>query len=119
MEKREAGRLLCDFLSGREIPEARLEALSPADWASLVVLALRFKVGGLFHREIKSRNFPTELIPIDVRNRLREAYRNGATMNTSIFFNALKVIKSLGDNQLPVIARKGRARAKASYGDIA
>ncbi len=119
MEKREAGRLLCDFLSGRKIPEARLEELSPADWESLVDWALRFKVGGLFYREIKSRNFPTEFIPVDVRNRLREAYRNFATMNTSLFFDVLKVLKSLADNQLPVIVLKGLSLAKNIYGDIA
>lgn len=119
MEQRETGRLLCDFLSGRKIPEARLEKLSPADWESLADWALRFNVGGLFHREIKSRNFPTELIPVDVRNRLREAYRNFATMNTSLFFDALKVLKSLADNQLPVIALKGLSLAKNIYGDIA
>ncbi len=119
MEKREAGRLLCDFLSGRKIPEARLEILSPADWESLVDWALCFKVGGVFYREIKSRNFPTELIPVDVKNRLREAYRNLATMNTSLFFDVLKVLESLADNQLPVIALKGLSLAKNIYGDIA
>jgi len=119
MEKREAGRLLCDFLSGKKIPEARLEKLSPADWESLADRALRFKVSGLFYREIKSRNFPTELIPLDVRNRLRGAYRNLATINTSLFFDVLKILKSLADNQLPVIALKGLALAKNIYGDIA
>jgi hypothetical protein len=119
MEEREAGRLLCDFLSGRKIPEARLETLSPNDWESLVDWALRFKVGGLFYREIKSRNFPTELIPVDARNRLREAYRNRATINTSLFFDALKVLKTLADNQLPVIALKGLSLARNIYGDIA
>jgi hypothetical protein len=119
MKQREAGRLLCDFLSGRKIPEARLEKLSPADGESLVDCALRFKVGGLLYREIKSRNFPTELIPVDAKNRLREAYRNRATMNTSLFFDALKVLKSLADNQLPVIALKGLSLAKNIYGDIA
>ena len=119
MEKREAGRFLCDFLSGRKIPEVRLEKLLPADWDSLVVLALRFKVGGLFYREIKSRNFPNELIPVDARNILREAYRSRATMNTSLFFDALKVLKSLDDNQMPVIALKGLSLAKNIYGDIA
>jgi hypothetical protein len=119
MEKREAGRLLCDFLSGRKIPEARLEILSPADWASLADWALRFRVAGLCYREIKSRNFPTELIPVDVRNRLRDAYRDLATINTSLFFDASKVLKSLADNQLPVIALKGLSMAKNIYGDIA
>ena len=119
MEKREAGRLLCDFLSGRKIPDARLEKLSPSDWESLVVLALRLNVGGVFYREIKSRNIPTELIPVDVRNRLRDAYRNYATWNTSLFFSASKVLKSLADNRLPVIALKGLSLAKNIYGDIA
>jgi len=119
MEQREAVRLLCDFLSGRKIPEARLKKLSPADGESLIVLALRFRVGGLFYREIKSRNFLAELIPVGARNRLREAYRNRATINTSLFFDALKVLKSLADNQLPVIALKGLSLAKNIYGDIA
>jgi len=119
MEKREAGRLLCDFLSGRKISETRLKKLSPADWESLVDWAFHFKVRGLLYREIKSRNFPNELIPIDVRNRLREAYRDLATKNTSLFFDAFKVLTSLADNQLPVIALKGLALAKNIYGDIA
>jgi len=119
MEQREAGRLLCDCLSGRKIPDARLKKLSPVDWENLTDWALRFKVGALFYRETKSRNFPTELIPVDVRNRLREAYRNLATLNTSLFFDASKVLKSLADNQLPVIALKGLSLAKNIYGDIA
>jgi len=119
MKNSEAGRLLCDFLSGRKIPEARLETLSPADGESLVDWALRFKVGGLFYREIKSHNFPTELIPVDARNRLKEAYRNRATINTSLFLDASRVLKSLADNQLPVIALKGLSLAKNIYGDIA
>jgi hypothetical protein len=119
MEQREAGRLLCDFLSGRKIPEARLEKISPADWESLADWALHFKVGALFYREIKSRNIPTELIPIDVRNRLRDVYRDFATRNTSLFFEASKVLKSLADNQLPVVALKGLSLAKTIYGDIA
>ncbi|HEY5522488.1 MAG TPA: nucleotidyltransferase family protein [Desulfuromonadaceae bacterium] len=119
MEKREAGRLLCDFLAGREIPETSLGKLSPADWESLADRALRFKVEGLFYREIKSRNFPAELVPVDVRNRLRGAYRNLATRNTGLFFDFLKVLQSLAENQLPVIALKGLALAKNIYGDIA
>lgn len=119
MERIEAGRFLCDFLSGKKIPEARLKKLSLADWESLVVLARRFKVGGLFYREIKSTNFLDEFIPADVRNRLRDEYRNRATINTSIFFEASKVIRFFDDNQLPVIALKGLALAKSIYGDIA
>ena len=119
MERRDAGRLICDFLSGRKIPEARLEKLSPTDGESLVDWALHFNVGGLLYREIKSGSFPIELIPVDARNRLREAYRNCATMNTSLFFDALKVLKSLADHQLPVIALKGLSLAKNIYGDIA
>src|ERR1017187_9008026 len=119
MERREAGRLLCDFLSGRQIPEAGLETLSLPDGANLVDWALHFRVGGLFYREIKSRNFPTGLVPVDARNRLREAYRNLAIMNTSLFVDAARVFKCLADNQLPVIALKGLAVAKTIYGDIA
>src|ERR1035437_1406803 len=96
-----------------------LETLSPSDWASLIDWALCFRVGGLFYREIKSRNFPTEFIPVEAKNRLREAYRNLATMNTSLFLDASKVLKSLADNQLPVIALKGLSVAKHIYGDIA
>jgi hypothetical protein len=119
MEKRAAGRLLCDFLAGRKIAEARLGKLSPADWQILADRALRFKVEALFYREIKSRNFPVELVPLVVRNRLKAAYRNLATRNTSLFFDVLNVLKSLADQQLPVIALKGLALAKNIYGDIA
>jgi hypothetical protein len=119
MDKREAGRLLCDFLAGRKISEARLEKLLPADWQSLADWALRFKVEGLLHREIKSRNLPAALVPVGVGNRLRRAYRDQATMNMSLFFDALKVFKSLAENQLPVIALKGLALAKNVYSDIA
>ena len=119
MEKREADRFLCDFVSGGKISEARLGALSSADWDALLILALRFKVGGLLYREIKSGNFPAELIPEDVRNRLREAYRNVAILNTSLFLEASKVLKSFARDQLPVIVLKGLSLAKKIYGDIA
>lgn len=101
------------------MPEAGWNKLSPAEWDSLVDQALRFSVGGLLYREIKSRNFPAEYFPGDARNRLREAYRSQATNNTILFGNAAKVLASLADNQLPVIALKGLAVAKSLYGDIA
>ena len=119
MEEREAGRLLCDVLSGRGIPEDRLGEFSPADGKSLVDWAMRHKVEGLFYRQIRSQNFPSELIPADDRNRLRGAYRNLATRNASLFSNVLVVLKSLADNQLPVIALKGLSLAQSVYGDIA
>jgi hypothetical protein len=119
MEQREAARLLCDVLSGHKRPEARLENLSPEDAESLAGWALLYKVGGLFYREMKSRGFPTKLIPVEAGNRLRDSYRNCATKNTNLFFDASKVLKSLGDNRLPVIALKGLSVAKSVYGDIA
>jgi hypothetical protein len=119
MEKREVGRLLCDFLAGRQITEAGLVKLSPADWESLAERALRFKVEGLLYRELKSRNLPAALVPVGVGNRLRRAYRDQATRNTSLFFDALKVLTSLAENQLPVITLKGFGLAKNIYGDIA
>ena len=119
MEKREAGLLLCFFLSGRNIPQSRLDSLSPADWANLADRALRFKVEGLFYREIKSRDLPAELVPLAVRNTLRKAYRDLATRNSNLFFDAANVLKSLAENKLPVMALKGLALAKNIYGDIA
>lgn len=119
MEQSEAGRLLCDFIAGRKIPETKLDKLSPADWESLAVWARRFKVEGLFHREIRSRAFAAGLIPDEVRNRLKQAYRNHAIMNTALFLDAARVLKSLADNRLPVIALKGLALARQIYGDIA
>ena len=44
---------------------------------------------------------------------------DSATKNTSLFFEASKVLKSLADNRLPVIALKGLSLAKSIYGDIA
>ena len=76
-------------------------------------------MGGLLYREIRSGNVSTELIPVGAKNRLRDAYRNFAIRNTSLFFDALKVLKSLADHQLPVIALKGLSLAKDIYGDIA
>lgn len=101
------------------MPEPRLEQLSPADRESLADWALRFNVGGLFYRKIKSRDIPAEIVPANAGNRLRDAYRNRATINTSLFLDASKVLTSLADNQLPVIALKGLALAKEIYGDIA
>lgn len=119
MEKRDASRLICDFLSGKKISEDKLGKLSPADWQSLAERAQRFKVEGLFYRAIKSPNFPTALIPEEVRSRLRNAYRAQATLNTSLFLDAAKVLMSFAENHLPVIALKGLALAKSIYGDIA
>jgi len=119
MEKESLARLLCDFISGGEIPEARLAELSPADWEHLAIFALRFQVGGMLYREIKSRGLPAWLVPADVGNGLRDAYRNHATLNTCLFSDASKVIRALVGNQLPVIALKGLALAKNIYGDIA
>jgi hypothetical protein len=68
---------------------------------------------------MKLRHIPTERIPVDYRNKLREAYRIMAIKNTSLFFNALEVFKSLAANNLPVIALKGLSLAESIYGDIA
>lgn len=119
MERRDAGRLLCDFISGRKIAGARLAALSPADGESLADWALRFRVAGLFYREIKTRHLPPELIPVEARNRLRDTYRNLAMINTSLFLDAANVVTSFAGHQLPVMALKGLALAKTIYGDIA
>lgn len=119
MERGEAGRLLCDLLSGRMIPEARLRRLSPPDGESLADWALSFKVGGLLYRQTKSRDFPTGLIPAAAGNRLRDAYRSLATKNTGLFLDSIEVLKTLADDQLPVIALKGLSLAKSVYGDIA
>lgn len=119
MERRETGRLLCEILSGRDMPKARLATLSPSDGASLVDFACVSNVGGLFYREVKSRRFLAECIPDDARNRLREAYRNVATTNTSLFLDASIALKALAGNGVPVIALKGLSVAKSIYGDIA
>ena len=119
MERKEAGLLLCDFISGRNIAGARLAALSSADGESLADWALRFRVAGLFYREIKTRHLPPEWIPAEARNRLREAYRHLAMINTGLFFDAVTVLASLADHHLPVMALKGLALAKTIYGDIA
>ena len=99
--------------------EARLEKLSPADRKSLVDWSLRFKVGELVYREIRSRDVPDRIIPAEVRNRLRDAYRDRATINTRLFLDAAAVLRSLAGQGLPVIALKGLSLAKMIYGDIA
>ena len=119
MEKREAGRLLCDIMAGRKSAEAGLGKLSPAAWESLADRAMVFKVAALFYREIKSLGFPVEHVPEAVKNKLRTTYRNLATRNTNLFFAAAKALAALADQQLPVIALKGLALAKNIYGDIA
>ncbi|MDD8025695.1 MAG: nucleotidyltransferase family protein [Acidobacteriota bacterium] len=101
------------------MPQARLDELSPADWKGLTIRALRFNVGGLFYRELKSRRIPMELIPVDLGDKLRETYRLMAVKNTSLFFHAREVLKSLAGHNLPVIALKGLALAESIYGDIA
>ena len=119
MDERAAGRLVGDFLSRRDLPEARLAKLSPADWECLAEEAQRFKVGALLHREIKARNLPPELVPVEVRNRFRKEYRDLALCNTRLFIDAATVIKAMADSQLPVMALKGLSLAKSVYGDIA
>ncbi len=119
MEKRETDHLLCEFLAGKEIATSRLEKMSPTDWNGLVERAKRFKVGGMLYRGIKSGAFPNEHVPVVVFNRLKEVYRNQATLNTTLFMDAAIVLNALVDNQLPVIALKGLALAKSLYGDIA
>jgi hypothetical protein len=119
MEKREAARLLCDLLSGKKNAQDALGELLPADWQSLADWAQRLKVEGMFYREMKSLDWPAELVPQAIRNRLRKAYRNQATRNASLFFAAAQVLQSFAEQQLPVIALKGLALAKDIYGDIA
>ncbi len=118
MEKKELSRLLCDFISEKQISETLLEKLSAEDWDGLLKLAIRFKVSGLFNREIRIRNYPASLIPERIRTKLREEYRNIAVLNTGLFFDAEAILKSFEDNLLKVIALKGFSIAKKNYGDI-
>jgi len=119
MDQRAAGRLLCDFLSGRTMPDASLKQLSPADWESLIDRAQRFKVAGLLYRRLQSPDLPSDLVPVDARHRLRDAYREVATINTSLFCDASRVLRAFADHHLPVIALKGLSLAQHVYRDIA
>ncbi|MBV1714831.1 MAG: nucleotidyltransferase family protein [Desulfarculus sp.] len=119
MENLETGMLLCSFISGREISNSSMDKLKSDGGKSLADCALRLNVGGLLYREIKTRSISTEIVTVNVRNRLRQLYRDTATFNTSLFIDVSKYIKILADNLLPVIALKGFSLAKNIYGDIA
>ncbi|MBU4577169.1 MAG: nucleotidyltransferase family protein [Desulfarculus sp.] len=119
MDNLETGMLLCSFISGREIPCSSMDKLKSDGGERLADCALRLNVGGLLYREIKTRDISTETVTINVRKRLRKAYRDTATFNTSLFFDLSKYIKILSDNLIPVIALKGFSLAKYIYGDIA
>ncbi len=115
MKQRQAGRLIGEILSGSVMAEAARMPLSPAEGESLADWAVYFNVAGLLYRELKS---PAEFIPTHARNRLRDAYRHNAILNTAFFGDAAKVIKVLADHDIPVIALKGYALAKSLYGDL-
>jgi len=119
MDNVEGGMLLCEFLSDREMSAFSINKMASDGGAWLADCALRLNVGGLFYKKIKTRNISTEIITIDVRSRLRQAYRDLATRNTSLFFDVSKYLKALAAGKLPVIALKGFALAKKIYGDIA
>ena len=118
MKQRQAGRLIGEILSGRVMAKAALKPLLPAEGESLADWADYFKVAGLLYRESKSPASSSEFIPTHAKNRLRDAYRHHAILNTSLFSDAATIIKVLADHAIPVVALKGYALAKSLYGDI-
>jgi len=119
MGKKDVTQLLCDFLANKKISEVRWRKMSPADWARLVERALRYKVSALLYQGMKAGSIPLDCVPDGIMHSLQGVYRSQATQNSTLFFDASRVLKTFIDHQLPVIALKGLALAKSLYGDIA
>ncbi|HHT9124388.1 MAG TPA: nucleotidyltransferase domain-containing protein [Candidatus Brocadiia bacterium] len=120
MDKKNIDELLLYCLS-KETDKAmaeRLAQLSPSDWECLIQQSVRHWVAPLLYQRLNALDTATT-IPADIAQRLREIYLQCALKNSLLYRELAKVLGTLHDNNIPVIALKGIHLAEVVYGNIA
>ncbi len=103
----------------REKPDAsRLEQLTPADWHDLMQQARSHAVLYLLYHRLKTRNLDRH-IPADIHQAVRTEYFELAWRNNSLYNDLSKILKTLQQENIPVILLKGAHLAQVVYGNIA
>ncbi|MBM3166611.1 MAG: nucleotidyltransferase family protein [Chloroflexi bacterium] len=120
MDQRTAGELLlyCLGMGTDETRAARLEQLSTSDWDDLIQQSARHGATPLLYRRFTTNSTNTH-IPTTVMQRLREIYLYSAKENIRLYHELAKVLKTLQNDGIPVIALKGACLAEVVYGNIA
>ena len=110
--------LYCLGMGTDKTRAARLEQLSTADWDDVIQQSARHGVTPLLYQRFTTTSTGT-LIPTRVMQRLREIYLYSAKENIRLYHELSKVLKTLQNDDIPVIALKGAHLAEVVYGNIA
>jgi hypothetical protein len=120
MDQQTAGELLlyCLGMGADETRAARLGQLSTSDWDDVIQQSARHGVTPLLYHRFTT-NSTSAHIPTGVMQRLREIYLYSAKENIRLYHELAKVLKTLQNDGIPVIALKGAHLAEVVYGNIA
>jgi len=120
MDQRTADELLlyCLGMGADKTRAARLEQLSASDWDDLIQQSVRHGVTPLLYQRFTTTNTSAP-IPATVMQRLREIYLYSAKENIRLYHELAKVLKTLQNDGISVIALKGAHLAEVVYGNIA
>ena len=101
-----------------EISATSLEKLSTDDWNQFIQQSGKHSTIPLAYNNLKTTGMIAH-IPTEIVQKLRKTYLYSAERNIKLHNEFSKVIKILGDNDIPVIALKGSALAELVYQNIA
>lgn len=86
------------------------------DWGKLVALAGQHGVRPLLLQSLKAACW--DAVPASVQLELEGFYKSNAQKNLLLAAELLRLLRSFGDRQVPVVTFKGPLLAEAVYGDL-
>ena len=114
-----SGLLLSCFRN--DLPEAALEqlrGLPGSSWEGLVQAALSHNLAPFLYHSMRPL-FADLTVPLEVQQRLKEAYFRSAARNMRIYNELSSILRSFNAAGVPVILLKGVHLAELVYGNIA
>lgn len=105
-------------IGDQEKVSCKLEQRSDSDWHNMIEQADRHKVVPLLYHRLRMIQ-PIESIPFNVEQELQEIYHHQSWQSIRLHYELKKILKVLGDEDIPVIVLKGAALAELVYKDIA
>src|SRR5918912_194825 len=100
-------------LDSENIARARTLAQGDLNWGHLIEMAQRHGMMPLLYTHLKTAC--SDLVPKDQMERLAELFRGNTARNIFLTSELLKILDTLGANEIPVIPYKGPALAVQLY----
>jgi len=103
-------QFICDFIKGTVQSMPDIEDNN--SWESIYQAALRHHVEPYLYYRFKNKK---KLLPPGIMNLLQKRYYTVATANVRFYHELAKILKCLGENNIPVILLKGAYLAAVVY----